>query len=103
MSAWADGSASTANTASGVVSIVVDAAMRSVAIPVRPLVGPELIAERNGSLALASQSAREAVLPRDSAGGERCSTSFYVTPGARVRGSFLLLVGGVPEPPSAHW
>src|SRR5690348_5925490 len=44
MSAWADGSASTANTASGVASIVVDAVTRSGSIPVRRLVEPELIA-----------------------------------------------------------
>src|SRR5207247_1677548 len=44
ISAWADGSASTANTASGAASIVVDAVTRSVSIPVRRLAGPELIA-----------------------------------------------------------
>src|SRR5947208_531701 len=43
ISAWADGSASTANTASGAASIVVDAVTRSVAIPVRRRAGPELI------------------------------------------------------------
>jgi hypothetical protein len=47
MSAWADGSASTANTASGAASIVVDAVTRSVSIPVRRLAGPELIAARD--------------------------------------------------------
>jgi len=47
MSAWADGSASTANTASGAASIVVDAATRSVPIPVRQPTGPELIAARD--------------------------------------------------------
>src|SRR5256885_873585 len=46
MSAWADGSANTANTASGAASIVVDAVTRSVSIPVRRFVGPELIASR---------------------------------------------------------
>src|SRR2546423_7574321 len=50
MSAWADGSASTANTASGAASIVVDAVTRSVSIPVRPLAGPELIAARTSCL-----------------------------------------------------
>src|SRR5204862_4974300 len=48
MSAWADGSASTANTASGAASIVVDAVTRSVSIPVRRLAAPELIAARDG-------------------------------------------------------
>src|SRR5438034_11085450 len=47
MSAWADGSASTANTASGAASIVVDAVTRSGSIPVRRLAGPELIAARD--------------------------------------------------------
>src|SRR5947209_20381210 len=49
MPAWADGSASTANTASGAASIVVDAVTRSVSIPVRRLAGPELIAARDVS------------------------------------------------------
>src|ERR1700687_5311060 len=53
MSAWADGSASTANTASGVASIVVDAVTRSVSIPVRRLAGPELIAARDCSASAA--------------------------------------------------
>src|SRR3954469_19525717 len=44
MSAWADGSASTANTASGAASIVVDAVTRSVSIPLRRLTLLELIA-----------------------------------------------------------
>ena len=47
MSVWADGSANTANTASGAASIVVDAVARSVSIPVRRLAGPELIAARD--------------------------------------------------------
>src|SRR4030088_3010057 len=47
MSAWADGSASTANTASGAASIVVDAVTRSVSIPMRLLAGPELISARD--------------------------------------------------------
>jgi hypothetical protein len=47
MSAWADGSASTANTASGAASIVVDAGTRSASIPVGRLAGPELIAARD--------------------------------------------------------
>src|SRR3954454_14768044 len=46
MSAWADGSASTANTASGAASIVVDAVTRSVSIPVRRLAVSELIVAR---------------------------------------------------------
>src|SRR5438309_802921 len=44
MAAWVDGSASTANTASGTASIVVDTLTRSVSMPVRRLGGPELIA-----------------------------------------------------------
>src|SRR5712672_672330 len=46
MSACADGSASTANTASGVASIVVDAVTRSVSIPLRRFGGRGLIAVR---------------------------------------------------------
>src|ERR1700704_5841218 len=49
MSAWADGSASTANTASGAASIVVDALTRSLSISVRRLAGPELIAARSAT------------------------------------------------------
>src|SRR6266536_3772961 len=49
MSAWADGSANTANTASGAASIVVDAVTRSGSISVRRLAGPELIASARGA------------------------------------------------------
>lgn len=55
MAAWADGSASTANTASGAASIVVDAATRSVSMPVRRLAELELIAARD---AVAGQESR---------------------------------------------
>src|SRR4029077_1153937 len=51
MSAWADGSASTANTASGAASIVVDAVTRSVSIPMRRLAGPERFAAERASAA----------------------------------------------------
>ena len=44
MAAWADGSASTANTTSEAASIIVDALTPSVSIPVRGLAEPELIA-----------------------------------------------------------
>src|SRR2546421_730519 len=47
MWAWADGSASTANTVSGAASIVVDALTFSVSIPVRLLAGSEFIAARD--------------------------------------------------------
>src|SRR5690349_16223656 len=43
MAAWADGSASTANTASGTASIVVDAVRRSGSMPMRRRARPELI------------------------------------------------------------
>jgi len=44
MAAWADGSASTANTTSEAASIIVDAITPSVSIPVRGLAEPELTA-----------------------------------------------------------
>src|SRR5438270_5639695 len=47
MSAWADGTASTANTASGPASIVVDAVTRWDSIRVRRLPRPELIGRSN--------------------------------------------------------
>src|SRR2546421_8031360 len=71
ISAWADGSASTANTASGAASIVVDAVTRSGSIPVRRLAEPELIAARDTGGARSERvgPSRETALPVWGGGG----------------------------------